>query len=62
MVTYNSFDAYVLNLEKWYRWTYFQGKNRDADVENRHVDTMGGGHWDEWEDLDWRMCSAMCKT
>ena len=26
------------NLEKWYRWTYLQGRNRDVDVENRHVD------------------------
>ena len=31
------------NLEKWYRWTYFQGRNRDADIEKRHVDGGGGG-------------------
>ena len=31
------------NLEKWYRRTYFQGRNRDADVENGHVDTVGEG-------------------
>ena len=31
------------NLEKCYRLTYFQGGNRDADVENRHVDTGGEG-------------------
>ena len=29
------------NLEKWYRWTYFHGRNRDA--ENKHVDTRGAG-------------------
>ena len=22
-------NAFVQNLEKWYRWTYFQGRNRD---------------------------------
>ena len=39
------------NLEKWYRWTYLQGRNRDADVENGHVD-MGEGRrgWDELGD------------
>ena len=26
------------NLEKWYRRTYLQGRNRDVDVENGHVD------------------------
>ena len=26
------------NLEKWYWWTYLQGKNKDTDVENEHVD------------------------
>ena len=28
-------DAYIQNLEKWYRSTYLQGRNRDADIENR---------------------------
>ena len=26
------------NLGKWYRWTYLQGRNRDADVENGCMD------------------------
>ena len=30
-ISYNI--AYVWNLEKWYEWTYVQGKNRDTDVE-----------------------------
>ena len=30
------------NLEKWYRWTSLQGRNRDTDVENKHMDTKGG--------------------
>ena len=29
--------------EKWYRWTYLQGRNRHTDVENRHVVTVGTG-------------------
>ena len=37
--------------KKLYRWTYFHGRNRDTDVENKHVDTWvrrGGGrtNWD----------------
>ena len=34
---------YIWNLEKWYWRTYLQGKNGDADVENRLVDTAGKG-------------------
>ena len=30
-------------LEKWYRRTYFQGRNRDVDKENGYVDTVGEG-------------------
>ena len=33
-------NVYVWNLEKWYRWTYLQGSNGDADIEKRHVDTV----------------------
>ena len=29
------------NLEKWYRRTYFQRRNRDTDVENKYIDTKG---------------------
>ena len=35
--------AYMWNVEKWYRWTYLQSRNRDTDVENGHMDTGGGG-------------------
>ena len=27
-------NAYIWNLEKWYQWTYFGGRNRDANTEN----------------------------
>ena len=30
-------------LEKWYRQTGLQGRNRDTDVEKKHMDTKGGG-------------------
>ena len=40
--------AYMSNLEKWYRRTYLQGKNTDADVENGCVDgSRGRGGWDK---------------
>ena len=26
-------NAYIWNLEKWYRQTYLQGRNRDTDIE-----------------------------
>ena len=35
-------NAYMWNLEKWYRWTGLQGKNRDTNVENKCMDTKGG--------------------
>ena len=50
-------NASLCNLEKWFRGTYFQGKNRDPDVENRPEDrsvfTCGTGREGEggmnWE-------------
>ena len=38
---------HIWNLEKWYRWTYLQGRNRDADAENRHGN--GAGEGVNWE-------------
>ena len=34
-------NAYMWSWEKQYRWTYLQDRNRDADVQNGHVDTKG---------------------
>ena len=31
-----------MESKRWYWWTYLQGSNGDADIENRHMD-MGGG-------------------
>ena len=35
-------NAYMWNLEKCYRWSYLQSRNRDTDVENKCMDTKGG--------------------
>ena len=43
-------NAYMWNLEKWYRWTGLQGRNIDTDVENKPMDTKGGkGGGMNWE-------------
>ena len=34
-------NAHMWNLEKWYSWTYFQGRNRDTDLENGLVNLAG---------------------
>ena len=48
------------NIEKWYRWTYLQCRNREADLENRYVDTRrgSGGGWDELGSWNWHMYAA----
>ena len=38
------------NLEKWW-WTYLQGRNKDADIENRRVDTK----WEEESGMNWKV-------
>ena len=39
-------NTYMCNLEKWYRWTGLQGRNRDTDVENKCMDTkVESGGW-----------------
>ena len=49
-------NAYMWNLEKWYRWTSLQGRNRDTDVEKKHghqggkvAAGGGGGGGMNWE-------------
>ena len=34
-------NVYMWNLEKWYRWSYLQSRNRDTDVENKRMGTKG---------------------
>jgi len=39
----SNINTYMWNLEKWYRWNYLQGRNRDAVIENKCVDVLGEG-------------------
>ena len=39
--------GYFWNPEKWYMWTYLQGRDRDADTENGYVDIDGEEGWDK---------------
>ena len=36
------FNAYMWNLEKWYRWSYLQSRSRDTHVKDKHTDTNSG--------------------
>ena len=38
---YRYISPYVWNLEKWYWWTYLQGRNSDEDMENRLIGKVG---------------------
>ena len=44
--------ACMWNLEKWYRWTHLQGRNRDTDIDNGCM--LG----DELGDWDWHKYTA----
>ena len=43
-------NAYIWNLEKWYWRAHMLGRNRDVDIHNRLMDTVGEGeggmNWD----------------
>ena len=36
-------NRYMWSLEKWYGWSYFQGRNRDPPGENRHMERVREG-------------------
>ena len=38
-------NAYMWNLEKWYRQNYLQCRNRDTDIEKKGMDTKRGREW-----------------
>ena len=57
-------DTYIsplssISLEKWYRWTYCQGRNRDTDFENGHVDIGGEGEGGMKSLLIWSVASEI---
>ena len=42
-------NTYIRNLEKWYWWIYFQGRNRYKDIKNRVWRQCGEGVGANWE-------------
>ena len=47
----------LLKEKLWYRQTYLQGRNRDADIENKQVDMRTGGvNWEIGIDV----CALPC--
>ena len=46
-------NAYMWNLEKWYRWFYSQNRNRETDVENKH------GYQQGWQEIHWEIGTDM---
>ena len=53
-------NTYIWNLERWYWWTYLQGRNRDADIENRLVNTMGEGEGGMNRESNTEACTLSC--
>ena len=44
-------NAYIWDLEKWFRWSYLQSRNRDIDIEDKGMDTKGWGETGRWDEL-----------
>ena len=40
------------NIEKWYRLTCLQSRNKDRDIENKCMDTKGEWGWGGLADWD----------
>ena len=45
-------NVYMWNLEKWYRWSYLQSRNRHRWREQTHGYQRGRRWWDGW---DWHV-------
>ena len=43
-------NAYMWNIEKQYRLSYLQSRNRNTEIENKCMNTKGGrwGGWRNW--------------
>jgi len=53
-------NVHMWNLQKWNRWSYLQSRNRDTDIENKHMNTKGKRKYiDELGDWDWRIYTTM---
>ena len=58
-------NTYMWNLEKWYRWTGLQDRNRDTGVPlyGHQGEKVGvGGWWDELGGWDWHTYTNMYKV
>ena len=42
-------NIYMRNLEKWYRRSYWQSRNRDTNVESKHGYQRGKEGGSNWE-------------
>ena len=52
-----------MESRKMYWWTYLQGSNGDAGIENRLANTEWEGRWwDKWKEQLWNMYITICKT
>ena len=53
-------NTYMWNVEKWYKITRLQGRNRDIDIENGYVDIAGeregGMDWESITDIHTQSC------
>ena len=48
--------------KKIYRQSYLQSRNKDTEVENKHMDTKPTGKWDELGDWDGHTYTTMYKA
>ena len=57
-------DTYIWNLKRCHRRIYFQGGNRETDIENRPMDTVGGeeGEGEIYGESNIEIYNSMCKT
>ena len=55
--------AYMWNLNKWYKWTYLQNRNRVTDVENKLMVYQGekGRGRDKSGNWDWHIHTTIYK-
>ena len=53
-------NAYMWSLEKWYRWSYLQSRNRDR-CSKQTYGYQGGRGGDELGDWDWHIYTTMHK-
>ena len=60
----SNIKTYTWNLEKQYRWSYLQSRNKDIDVGNKYMDTKGEGRREKLGEWNWHIYTidTMFKT